>query len=171
MWGNSQSLLIDVLPDTTASTVVNSQLIRIAYARPETWHFLFGVSIDECSGTVGNPGVFQARFNLTIGIGRSQITVPNFRLFLTQTLPSSGQQWWSTTGLETLPQFTPDENEVIHEIVGQDIQLNVDAILAGEVAAGTRLRCTVSAFFSPKTHVRPEWFKGGTFNGEENAGS
>ena len=62
----------------------------------------------------------------------------------------------------------------IDQIVAQDIQVNCRvialAIGPGSSNIGQQVTVEVSALFAPKTHVRPEWFKGGRYPGAEDGG-
>lgn len=163
LWGGSQQ--IELVMGSSAGFELNTQqLAKISYKRPESWKWLFTLEVIEVeTSDVTRTGVVQVRYNLTTGIGRTSITLKDFELFIyTPTLPLPGQHMWSTSVL-TPPRdssmVAPFPQNYVSEIVAQDLQLNVNALLTGRAAVGTRVVLRVSAFFSPISHVRPEWFK------------
>jgi hypothetical protein len=168
MWGNTQALdlLASNAPLTGQQNTTVGQLLRVAYRRPETWHWVFAATLlDGPTLGVGDSAAVSVIFDLTIGVGRSQLTIPFFETFTwnwAASAPPIGQLTrtkWSTqvngpVRVDSDP--TPPAN-VIDQIVAQDIQLNVRSLLGGIGVAGTTARVEVSAHFSPKTHIRPEW--------------
>ena len=141
-----------------------SQLVRIAYARPETWNFFFIVNLVE-NNMPGEPGFLTIDYNLTIGIGRAQNTVKSFEQFEFYWTPGGfasiqGTDKYSATVQPPLRRDTvatsfPDE---ITDFVAQDIQLNADVVLTGGANINNKVKATVSAYFAPAAHIRPEWF-------------
>jgi hypothetical protein len=159
MWGNQ--LAINLVATGAPADVISSQLVNINYGRPETWTWLMWYQIVACSNP-GAVGLIQVRFNLTVGVGRTKVTLPDFLLFINGPPLPGGGTIYATTTLD-------DQNRVVSDIVGQDIILNVNSIITGGVAPGTTLDLNVGAMFAPKSHVRPEWWEG-QFRGEENNG-
>lgn len=166
MWGNSIPVEIIVPPPPRFLSGATSQLIRASYHRPETWRFLFGIEVTDCTDP-GGTGLFQANFNLTIGIGRSRIQLPGFRPFTKAALPIAGQVFWANTGVDRLPDATTDN--LIDTIVAQDIQLDCNVVLGQTVNTGVRIQVQTHAYFSPNVHMRPDWFVR-TFAGGELGG-
>lgn len=194
MWGNSQRVRITT-QGFGAGRVVTHQLLKVAYKRPETWHWLFHTVLFE-GPTPGTPqeAGFRVDFDVTLGHGRSVVKLPSFETFSrhwadipptpASRTPPLNQPIWSTSAFA--PQrratvFTPyppefDRLNQVDQLVAQDIQVEV-RIDCG-FGAGTNFPATfeleVSAFLAPKTHVRPDWFQDGepqrVFAGEEIAG-
>lgn len=160
MWGNQ--LAINLVATGAPADVVSSQLVNINYGRPDTWTWLFWGQVISDTGA-GNPGVLQVRFNLTVGVGRTKLTMADFVTFVIgPPLPTPGQPFWTTS--------TPDSSaRVLMDIPAQDIILNVNSIITGGAAPGTAIALNVGAMFAPKSHIRPEWYEG-KFRGEEDDG-
>lgn len=159
MWGNH--LDISLVASGAPFDINSQQLINVNYARPETWSWLFWCQVVD-SPSAGAPGVVQARFNLTTGIGRARVTIPDFVMFIyTPILPNANLRY--TTSV------TDTESQVLADIPSQDIILNVSAIITGGAAPGSRVDLVVGAMFAPKSHIRPEWYEG-RFPGGEDAG-
>ncbi len=185
MWGNTQ--VIENAAGTAGEEPTNGQILRISYLRPETWHFVLAAKLFEAplalpAATVAHVALI---WNLTIGIGRSVSRLEFFELFdwsWTAPQPPPRVQIRVTEALQvntrSIGNPTPVDvrattSNLIQEVTAQDIQLDVlcqyftNPLAAG---AGTSVKLQVDAMFAPKTHVRPEWFKGGTFPGAEDGG-
>lgn len=190
MWGNTQIIENDA--GSVSDQTSPGQILRISYLRPETWNFILAAKPIEVPDQSGFPPGTQCfialQWHITIGVGRSITRMTTFENF----------QWqWTTPGGPPLVQIRVSEamqsvnrtvgNPVldptnirattpsfIRDLVAQDIQLEVlmnyftNPIPAG---AGTRCKLEVDAMFAPKSHIRPEWFKGGRFPGAEDGGS
>lgn len=183
MWGNSELVTAsDTLVANTPGT--SKQLCKISYARPETWHWVFAAKLVNAPDTIaGEAHTVSVSFDLIVGIGRSQIIIPSFEFFRwnwgdianPRTAPIAFMKW-STQALgrvridpNTLPPGPADPwaatgagiearstSNVITEIVAQDIQLQA-VVTCGTLSTITAT-VEVSAQFSPKTHLRPEWY-------------
>lgn len=178
MWGNTQTInLVATFPAQAHST---QQLARVKYGRPDSWKFLFAAKVIQVDPAAGFLDIY---FNLTVGIGRSQITLPIFEAYdLAWPLgsPPNGQLFYSTSvngPQRVFPPVPPSPpgpaheaipQNVISEIVAQDIQLNCDVYYNS--VAGSKLTVQVDAYFSPVSHIRPEWFAR-QFRGDEDQGS
>jgi hypothetical protein len=166
LWGNSsENLALDA--DILGSTGKSAQLARIAYKRPETWHFAFElVALSMTQPT--NDFVLDVFFDIVIGVGRSKISIDSFEHF---TLSSAGGppglvspfRMWSTQVISpgriqsvNGPSFPGTNPGICDHIVAQDIQCNARAIFLGPPTNTIQLE--VTALFAPKTHIRPEWF-------------
>jgi len=175
MWGNSKTV---TMQGTGASSkLATQQLIKIAYGRPENWTWLFTATILEVSS---GHGLLNVAYNLTTGVGRTQVNLPRFEQFgWTYTATGGGfpgaalvgiPAWSSTvSGPQRAqppnlnPQLVPPN--MISEFPGQDIQLNADIYFSAPV--GESITVQVDAILTPKVHIRPEWFKGNMDYGEE----
>jgi hypothetical protein len=174
MWGNTQTMTAANSPATQAAQATTSQLVRIGYKRPETWHWLFAAKL--LSGPdmgAGNHASVQVFFDLTVGIGRSMIRIPGFESFVFRwdgpapggTFPQD-RQLYSTSCIGPNRIFvnppgvpTPSEivSSTIDEIVAQDLQLSCRLFFDITGGGSTPVVVEVQAQFSPKTHLRPEW--------------
>lgn len=173
MWGSTQNLNL-ANSGGTMPGVGSSQLARIDYARPDSWNFFFAAQVLNAvqSSPPGHTANLFLSFDLTIGLGRSTITIPGFENYVialdSTTNLNVGKMFYSTEvqgppriALDTVP-------NLIRQITTQSINLQVSANLGSTGVWDVDV--ALSAFFAPVNHIRPEWFKDGTFNGGENGG-
>jgi len=192
MWGNTQRIEVVVQSPTNPLVFSPGQLLRIAYKRPETWHWVLSARlIDGPNSTLVDPIIVEVHYDLTIGIGRSMMQIPGGYAYFDQrndpaferfqfiwggptvgadaTFPR-GAQIYSTAvqapGKDFLNGPVPTKSPaIVNEIVAQDIQLNC-RVIAITFPAGTpiggRVTVEVSGHFAPKNHIRPDWFREGT---------
>lgn len=160
LWGNN--INVELVATATPFTLAQNQLAKVSYGRPESWNFFMWCKVLQGAASGLLPGVIQARFNLTIGVGRTSFTIDDFLVMIfTPTLPTTGQRIWKTSTVD------PD-SVVVSDFVAQDIQLNTNCIITGGAAPGSRIVIEVGAMFAPKTHNRPEWFRREFSGGEDN---
>lgn len=186
LWGNTQQISVPIETTGAIREGVTNQLVRIAYRRPETWHWLFSARL--ISGPDNTPGFFSRLFvhwELTVGVGRSAVqmqfelnsptqsfAIPAFEDFIFRWGPTiatfpRGAHIWSTESRAPTRFFEGDGPQVpgdpVNQIVAQDIQLQVQIVgltVADNVlAAGQSAVVEVSAHFAPKTHFRPDWLQ------------
>lgn len=187
LWGNTEQVTITTGAFGTAS-IQTKQLNKVGYKRPESWHWFFGAKL-VAGPTPSSPqeAGIRVHIDVTIGMGRSVYIIPDFEVF----------QWvWSDPGGGTLPDPplgvllysteaigpnrsfnndaapTPIANR-INQLVAQDIQVQARIEAIGNFPATYVV--DVSGFWSPKTHIRPDWLQVGTvpeamFGGEEVGG-
>jgi hypothetical protein len=175
MWGGTQTF---VLPFGT--DFQSQQLARCSYKRPESWHWLFQAKLIAAPGVPSSDASVLIFFDLIVGLGRTQVVLPAFETYLfrwtTVTAPIGELKYSNRVfGPARLDSVTPDARDnTIDEIVAQDIQVSARALFGGNVALGSTATMEVSAFFSPKTHVRPDWMLAGPpevrFAGGEDGG-
>lgn len=177
MWGDSKTVTLSEVMGNTAQAT--SQLNRINYGRPDTWHWLFVVTV--VGGTI-EPDAYNGvvDFDVTIGIGRTSITIPSFvHIQWSQAVPilgSYGQVFRTTTasgGPLDITLASQREN-LIDSIVAQDIQVQARVAFQtpGTHAPPATLTVKLDSYWAPSTHIRPEWFKEiGEFRGNEDDGS
>jgi len=160
LWGGT--LNVNLIASGAPFDIIQPQVCRIAYGRPDTWTFLLWTKVMN-SPNAPNPGVVQVRWNLTLGIGRSAISINDFVIFLlSPLLPTPGTRLFTTTTADT-------ESRILTDFPAQDIQLNANCIITGGAAPGSVVDLEIGAFFAPKTHNRPEWFRR-EYSGEEDHG-
>lgn len=165
MWGNSQT--IHLIQEPGPASFTSDQLLRVNYGRPETWSFFFWSKVVDTSAP-GAVGAVLANFDVTLGIGRSSITIPFFvsYSYLPPVIPTPGTSGALIWGISS----TFYAGVQIEQIPAQDIQVTSHCSIQA-AAIGTTVDVEVGAFFSPKSHVRPEWFESvGEFRGGENHG-
>lgn len=169
MWGNSLVIGPAVAGGgAAASQAVQQQLIRVGYRRPETWHWVFGAKLLAGPNLplLGNQATVLVLFDLTLGIGRSNILIPGFESYLfAWSGPANapiGELKYSTQVFGPNRIDNPVASEIrdntIAEVVSQDIQLGC-RVIHQSTTAGSTATVEVHAQFAPKTHVRPEWYR------------
>lgn len=165
MWGNE--LPVDLVATGAPFDIISPQIVNINYGRPETWSWIMWARVINDSG-VGLPGVVQVRFNLTVGVGRTKLTMEDFVMFIfSPTLPNLGTSWTTSTTDDT-PLAAGANARVVGDFPAEDIILNANCIITGGAAPGTTVGLQVGAMFAPKSHVRPEWYEGRFPGGEDN---
>ncbi len=152
LWGTSQTLALD----GSLAEFQSAQLVKINYARPENWRFLFAAQLDD--DLIGGDSL-EIDIDLIVGLGRSFVKLPNFWVHVFNGVAAAGLSVWATKDT------SPAANELV---VAQDIQCS--ARLHGNFNPTLTKRLTVSAFFAPNVHIRPEWFER-HFRGNENGGT
>jgi hypothetical protein len=176
LWGNVK-IIECIYGNAILPTVSSQQLNRIAYKRPESWGFFFSAQLLQADIQAIPPKVDQqveVKFNLTLGVGMTSLTIPGFeffRFFATAPNILAPRLIYSSMaiGPDRLGGATtqPGVNEV-RAIVAEDIQLNADVSFNFAETAGDRVVIELKTFFAPIAHVRPEWSIG-NFPGGENA--
>lgn len=193
MWGNSVEVPLNAYTSDSPLVSTAGQIVKVAYKRPESWHFLLGARIINAPTIdADNDAILTVNFDIITGIGRSQQQMPTFQTFnwkwrnsIAPAPPPTTIIWCTSTKTPPLGyifsagEFIPDpstQRDVL-ELVGQDIQVTCRAdffmrgINEGEQSTAV---VEVSAFLAPKTHVRPDWYVKGPpevlFGGDEIAG-
>lgn len=166
MWGSTQ-LLNCTSTGATASLGASTQIAFVDYKRPETWNFLLAVGVEN---VIAGPAVItRVEFALTTGVGRTQITIPRFGLFqiAVADLVAGNQFAITSTELpaERAGRVSPN---LVEHVVGQQLSLNARCFFEGG-ATGPQVQLSVSGYFAPQTHIRPDWYSeqlGAQFAGE-----
>lgn len=178
LWGSAQTVeLTRTFGGPPAGALATPQLARVAYGRPESWHWLFSAVIVDAQPAVAgvDPILVTVRFGVVPGIGRSSVQLRESRASIGypagQNVPFEEFSWaiapaaaipvglrrWSTTSHGPPRTDTDVSSNVISELVFQDMQC--DALVAMNVVQTQRLVVEVAAFFAPKNHIRPDWFQ------------
>ena len=161
LWGSTERNTVSVPSGTTSLAQQQHQLCRIAYKRPDSWRFLLGLKLTQSSPLVSlNTTAITAAFDLTIGLGRSSITIAQFAVLgfswpAADTAPLNITRWCTSVsaGLRIASDLIPN---IVDQFPAQDIQVSVTiAMLA--LTAPASLGYEVSAYFAPQTHIRPDW--------------
>jgi len=174
LWGNTQTLNV-ISPGGVASTqIVTMQMNRIAYKRPETWRWMFGARI--VGGNFPNASQLTVAFDVTMGVGRSQLTARLGR-FVFSPIPApttfAASKFSNNVNGPLQDDTVATAPNVVNTFVAQDIQV---AALAQffDATAGENVQVELTALFAPETHIRPEWFSKGEltqqFAGGETGG-
>jgi hypothetical protein len=179
LWGDTKLLVVP--HSVTIVDEFSSQLAKVSYGRPETFDFMFGARIVDMSDPLDAGGEISVSFDVTVGVGRSHLTMLSFERYLfywTAAPPPIRIQKYSAevfgpprTDIAISPATTVPEN-LISEITAQDIQVQARVQYTGGLNDPRTASVEVTAFFAPRSHVRPEWFsKGGKFRGNEDNGT
>jgi hypothetical protein len=180
LWGTQETVVAQSGVMFTPAVVASQQLTRVAYKRPDTWHWLFFARLLE--GPSPGPGQGASlviNFDVTIGLGRSNVQLVGFETFSwswgTGDSPPTSVVMFSSTSRGSLRTFPPPATPVdnlISELVAQDVQVNARIQNGSNFVSS--IRCEVASFFAPKSHIRPDWYSDGPlevqFTGAENQG-
>lgn len=166
LWGGSQTITANFA--SVNDRAATQQIVKVSYRRPETWHWMFVARlISGPPGPFPGPGnsIVDILFNLTVGVGRTSVQLGAFEAFtmIWPGVPPVGTEILYST--QVLARNRIDSNDptrikpnVIDQIVASDIQL--DATVVNNFGPEPAV-VEVSAFFAPKTHIRPDWFVDG----------
>lgn len=145
-----------------------AQLVNIQYNRPESWRFFFEANVHAT--TIAAANFVEVYFDVRLGVGRSQVIMPNFERFRFDLLPTDrDHQTFSNSVIAPRrdPSIVPAQGaleNVITQIPGQDIQVVARSILGS--LDGAVVEISASAFLSPISHQRPDWLHGDFVGGE-----
>jgi hypothetical protein len=186
MWGTSKTITVEHPSSSATQFVQTSQLAKINYRRPDTWHFLFAAELLQApNGAVGVNVDVIVDFDLFVGVGRASVPLkgrpgePGFaRLTFHYTGAASAQvgitKW--TTQTQTEVSNTPtllNPNPIVLPLVefpAQDINCAARVTTQSASADDSPTRVEVHAYFAPKTHMRPDWFER-DYLGDEKEGT
>ncbi len=190
LWGGSEVLDLELQGIAEGTNVTRrktgSQLAKVSYLRPESWHWFFSARLLSTSPAdvpqpAGEITTVTVQWQVTIGIGRTFVTMENFDQFVfgwgLGLFPGNGDyrpngaHIYSSNAMPFVKaEPTIDVNaqlpgqlleraiaEPITELVAQDIQLQALVTLETNISTLARARVQVDAMFAPKTHIRPEW--------------
>lgn len=175
MWGNSQVVRAAATGSDEVAVFNAGQLCKVAYKRPESWHFLLAAKIIDAPPEFATPNsaLVTVRFDVITGIGRSQSQLIDFAIMNwgwtdDNPVPRNVVLWTTTTrtpALRTLNVegvMTPDPASIryVNELIGQDIQITCSVAfeIEGFDAGRPHVDVEVSAYLSPKSHLRPDWY-------------
>lgn len=160
VWGQSANLSRHSPAGVARPETVSQQLINAQYMRPETWTFLFFADAPLVDAGGFDPTLL-VHWDLTLGLGLTTVTIPDFAVFRWNLETTSGIRW--TTETQT-PQNDPVSPPPVGQFQGrvnkfpaQTIQLNC-RVVADQVAVAYDWNLRLYACVAPHTHIRPEWF-------------
>jgi hypothetical protein len=162
------------------------QMLKVSYGRPDSWHWVLAAKLISSGPAlgiydIGPPqinafGRVDVRWHVTIGLARSVLPIKSFEThtFLWDSGGSAAQApnglllWSTQTNGNRLSDVqtgrTPlaiDEKVTCQEIVAQEIQVQAEVdftSLGGQAFPPPQSAVLeLTAFFAPKTHVRPDW--------------
>jgi len=178
LWGNVQTVNLQVVGSANPVQNTSSQLARIKYKRPDSWRFFMKATLLNVTGAVLSGVNITVAYQVSFGTGRAVTTLDQFVFF--EFDPVVGppifplpQTKWASSAIEPARVGATSAVERRMDVIPADsIQCNaICSLQAGDATAYTAT-LEVTAFFAPLQHVRPEWFeKVGTFNGQEDKGA
>lgn len=188
LWGSSQNLSLTNPPAGPLAVIGSTfQLAKVNFKRPDTWSFFCGAQIVGGTVSDVAREIF-VEYTLLIGVGRTLFdtttltgpgsTIPFVR-FRWQ-IPAGGRprsggnfgpKKWTTQAwvppLDDASAPSPYPGGVGAQSVlpltsfpAQDIQCSgaITQLQAGVSAVQNDVQVELSAWFAPRTHVRPDWF-------------
>lgn len=170
LWGDSVQFSMVAPPGGTEGTTFfppPGQIIRIDYGRPETWTFLFLCQVNTWNVQAEGVGV-SIFVDVTPGLGRVQNTLFGFQRFDFAPPIKPGQQLWSSTAVG--PVRNADDTlgaNVIRTLTFESLTVGARASVNSSLNAGDQIQLELSCYWSPNSHIRPEWFEG-MYPGGEN---
>lgn len=177
MWGGSQSFNMQC---TSPGMLLqeSAQLSQVRYGRPTTWRFFFAATV--LGGHTTNPAPVIVLFNLSMGLGRSTVTIPAFERYRFDVgIGNVANQAKFSTSVngpardDSLPvPPDPTSGPFLENAVGllpaENIQIQAQVLYQASVV-GDNIQIEVHSYVAPEVHVRPEWHEG-EFPGDENKG-
>jgi hypothetical protein len=175
LWGTTANLSIAQAGVPPPS----QQLIRVNYKRPDTWNFFLHARIAQAA--VGGPAgaVLRIFFHLILGVGRSSVEVTNFATmewtWIAAGTPPTFALYTTATRTRLLIPGDPTSFEITRDFPAQDIQMYCTGFYENPplVGAADTAKVAMTAYVSPKTHLRPEWYDQNEqqFRGQETGGT
>ena len=170
MWGKSERIG-PIVSGVTGNAFQTTQIARVSYGRPDTWRFLWEVTMLDAHITSPTADLVLA-LRVTTGVGRSMITMNLSRFHFAFIAPGDYvgplQKFTNNGNGPAHDDANPTAQNVIDSFVGQDIQVEVLSQLLA-VNAGDFANVETTALFAPNAHIRPEWTRG-EYPGDENHG-
>jgi hypothetical protein len=177
MWGSDQQIAFSGNAGGITSNA-SAQLSRVDFGRPDTFSFFLSALVTAANAPNGDTGnaTLSVDYDLTIGLGRSVVQIRSFEHyeivlgFVAGLWDGSQQLVYSTEVVAPKRTAASTDQNIIRELPTQSVNIAARCTLATafDVELGS---VTCSAYFCPRTHLRPEWFKGGNFKGGEDNGA
>jgi hypothetical protein len=162
MWGTTETILVPTNGPAFPPLTVSGQLAKVSYGRPDTWSFLMAADIIGGPAVTGG-GTIAVDFDVTAGVGRSSTTLVSFMRFawvIPPAVPVTGRGMkWSSVGRTPIPEedAAVPASRLVELFPAEDIQVQVRVNVG--MTIGSDVRVAVSAYFAPRTHARPDWFR------------
>ena len=178
MWGTTVDVATKISAIPSPDNTVTQQIARVNYARPDTWSFFFSALVTGSPPAADGVISIQVLWDLIIGVGRSQTSLPGFAFMLFNgngVALANSHKWTSATRAPEL--VDPGTNSYRPDFAhfpASDIQLSARVAAfqgGGGPAVGAAVRMQLAGYFAPRSHYRPEWNEiNPRFPGGENHG-
>lgn len=188
LWGSK--INVQVPASASPPPVVVPTIAQVNYGRPETWSFFLAgklISFDVQAADL----TLIADFELVLGVGRAMFdTSPVYQGGIPTGKPFCRMAWIIPAGVSPAAQdsqkfATAVWSPPLDETLATPDPVLVDHIVAQTITAKATVRSSaitapvyveLVAFFAPRTHVRPDWFRntddeGTRFQGDELGGT
>lgn len=171
MWGNTQTITLQVQALGSEWSKISTQLLNVRYARPDSFYFFFCAKLVQLATLDG--GYVNVDFIVSSGVGRSNVTVDPFERFRWQLNPvvfPLPPKYSNSVLCPPRNDFVPGDPRPnqIDRICAQDIQASCVVSMMGDTVLTNVLTVEVSAYFVPLSHFRPEWLRGEFAWGEDD---
>lgn len=164
-------------------------LCRVGYGRPDTWRFLLAAKLISAPATaIGEQASVALWFELMTGIGRSSVIIPfwaslpGWQWNFGAAVPVNVLDWTNWTSgsnqgrvltdpfntvsdevppvTTAFPQISSSFTIPTDTVIGQDMTLVAHVNFVTDIVGVTQPAVVeVSGYFSPNTHVRPDWMQ------------
>lgn len=189
MWGSTQ--VITVPAAFTTAPVAVPQIAQVNYRRPETWSFFLAAKLESFEAQGLDLTVF-CDFELLLGVGRSLFdTSPPYIGGIPTSAPFARFGWIVPAGQPpaadagSVKFCTSVVSPPLDETLATPVGTLIDHFVAESITSKATIRTSsltapltisVSTFFAPRTHVRPDWFgnsdeEARRFRGDEQGGT
>lgn len=183
LWGDKETVKVSTAPGSF-QTARPFQLSKIQYGRPDTWKFFLGAQVVKPPApNLATQVLVDIDFDIMIGVGRSRFDTnyertTNFQHFVTFSYVYAGgasprdlgPRYATEVLAPPISTAVPGVRQLIREFPAESIQCS------GQVRVTTfevvDIAVEMTAFFSPQTHIRPDWYQvdGTPFAGGETGG-
>lgn len=177
LWGGTQVVQAPANAFTTPGVFVTDHtLVRLQYARPESWRFMLHARVVSAeTGGPGNQSQLDIFFELLVGLGRSNVRIPLWQQFDTLVwnfgapAPVDQVLWTNLALTNTVQRFIDPTFAVLPQ--GLETNKLTDTIVADHLTLIGHVRYTtdianpppavveLTGLFAPNTHIRPDWFE------------
>lgn len=176
MWGNGETVTVSDAVGAAVTPRTSQQIARVNYKRPETWSFWIGARLTGGAENLGvGDGLIRLIVDIIPGVGRASFLTAQNQSPLVAIRPAFVDFHWVvpagdrpgasidnvkyTTTAITPPLDDRDDTttRTVEWFPAQDIQCEATLIkIAADIAEVT---AEVHAYFAPRSHVRPDWFR------------
>lgn len=164
LWGSTQVVQM-VGTASTPPHQDTQQLVNAQAKLPLSWKFNLLVKCTYVdAGGLPPINSYYVDFLTTWGVGRSNEQVETFgRCMFTPTDLIGSRNYRQADKIQVVPMDATDPTAApvwFDTLTASSIQIRASLYSTGAQTVGSVLTASISAYVSPITHVRPEWFNG-----------